>query len=77
MISFFEQLFQDEPMKHYLLTGMKLVGMGFMLSVISTFFAIRVGKKLNLVDVPEERRLHTVPIPRTGGIALCGITFSF
>ena len=29
-------------------------------------------RKLNIVDLPSERKVHTDPIPRVGGVAIVG-----
>ena len=31
---------------------------------------IDIGKKLNLIDYPDKRKVHSVPLPRSGGIAI-------
>jgi UDP-GlcNAc:undecaprenyl-phosphate GlcNAc-1-phosphate transferase len=45
-----------------------------LLSLILTPFAIFLGKKLNMMDIPGERKVHIKAIPRSGGIA---VFFSF
>lgn len=37
-------------------------------------FSIWLSKKLNVLDIPDERKVHSVPIPRWGG---AGIALSF
>jgi UDP-GlcNAc:undecaprenyl-phosphate GlcNAc-1-phosphate transferase len=43
-------------------------------SFILTPFAIFLGKKMNMMDIPSERKVHIRAIPRSGGIA---VFFSF
>lgn len=35
-----------------------------------TPFFIKIAEKMKVFDVPDERKVHTVPIPRVGGIAM-------
>jgi UDP-N-acetylmuramyl pentapeptide phosphotransferase/UDP-N-acetylglucosamine-1-phosphate transferase len=46
----------------------------FMVALLSTWLLVpwvkRVAPRLGLVDEPDERRIHKVPIPRCGGIAV-------
>lgn len=43
----------------------------FILSLIFTFFTIKLAKKLNIVDKPEgERKLHDRTVPLLGGLAI-------
>lgn len=46
----------------------------FFLSFSLSFLICRFGKKLRLLDIPNERSLHTNPVPRGGGLAFI---FSF
>ena len=39
-------------------------------SFILTLAAQRLGRRLGLLDVPNERSSHQIPTPRTGGIAI-------
>lgn len=39
-------------------------------SALFAFFLISAGGKLRILDHPNERSLHTVPTPRTGGLAI-------
>ena len=41
-----------------------------LLSVAFTSLAIRLGKRLNLADMPGVRKVHREPIPRIGGLAV-------
>ncbi|HVN95170.1 MAG TPA: MraY family glycosyltransferase [Syntrophorhabdaceae bacterium] len=38
-------------------------------------FSIRIAEKVKALDIPDERKVHTVPIPRIGGIAMAVGTF--
>ena len=31
---------------------------------------IKIANKMNALDIPDERKVHTIPIPRIGGIAI-------
>ena len=42
----------------------------FLVTLILTPLARRLGLGVSLIDVPNERSSHTVPTPRTGGIAI-------
>ena len=42
----------------------------FMLSSLFMPVSIRLGRKLGIVDRPDSRKVHTTPIPRTGGLAV-------
>ena len=44
------------------------------LSLALTPVATGIGKRLNILDQPDARKVHQQPIPRTGGLA---IFFSF
>ena len=50
----------------------------FLVSVVVAWLLVPVVKKmaplLGLVDEPSERRIHTIPIPRCGGIAVFAAT---
>lgn len=43
----------------------------FALSAALTWAALRYARRRNLVDAPGQRRSHTTPTPRGGGIGLC------
>lgn len=46
----------------------------FFLALLASFFLTpfvgKVARRFNIVDQPSERKVHTVPIPRIGGVAL-------
>ncbi|MFN3967178.1 MAG: glycosyltransferase family 4 protein, partial [Endomicrobiia bacterium] len=44
--------------------------LGFILSNLITPICINVSYKLGFLDYPDERKMHTVPIPRIGGVAV-------
>lgn len=47
----------------------------FLVSYLTTPYAIKIAKKIGAIDIPKDsRRVHKVPTPRLGGIA---IFFSF
>ncbi len=43
--------------------------LALLVSFISTTMLIKIGKKLQIVDFPNERKVHRNPIPRIGGLA--------
>ena len=56
---------------------------GFVTTYILTPRLIRLAKKVNFVDMPDQRRIHSQPIPNMGGLAVfagfhlgCAIIFS-
>lgn len=42
----------------------------FLVSAIATRYLITPDSKLKILDVPNERSLHSVPVSRTGGVAI-------
>ena len=60
----------DRDIMIYILLGIAfLVAFGF--TVISMPLARGIAKKIGAIDMPgEERRMHTAPTPRLGGLAL-------
>ena len=42
----------------------------FLLAVFFTPFAARWGLKLKILDIPDARKIHLNPVPRTGGTVL-------
>ncbi len=45
-----------------------------LVSAVVTFFVRRFALRARLLDIPNERSSHTVPVPRLGGVGLvCGI----
>jgi UDP-N-acetylmuramyl pentapeptide phosphotransferase/UDP-N-acetylglucosamine-1-phosphate transferase len=57
---------------------MMLIGLVFGVGVLSWWLTRRLSRRdsfLFLLDHPNERSLHDVPIPRTGGVAIIGSLF--
>lgn len=46
------------------------IAAAFLVSLAVTPFAIKLAKKFNIVDIPNQRKVHTTPTPRMGGIAI-------
>lgn len=46
------------------------VAVSFAASVSLTPVAIKLARKFNIVDIPNQRKVHTEPTPRMGGIAI-------
>src|SRR5215467_9318981 len=42
----------------------------FILAYLFTFVVIKLCHKVGWLDQPEERRVHTVAVPRLGGVAM-------
>ncbi|HEU5228281.1 MAG TPA: MraY family glycosyltransferase [Ktedonobacteraceae bacterium] len=42
----------------------------FILAYLFTFVVIKLCRKMGWLDQPEERRVHTVAVPRLGGVAM-------
>ncbi|HZO74330.1 MAG TPA: MraY family glycosyltransferase [Ktedonobacteraceae bacterium] len=42
----------------------------FILAYLLTFVVIKLCRKMGWLDQPEERRVHTVAVPRLGGVAM-------
>jgi UDP-GlcNAc:undecaprenyl-phosphate GlcNAc-1-phosphate transferase len=40
------------------------------LAIITTPIVIYVARRLNIVDAPDVRKVHSKPIPRVGGVAI-------
>ena len=53
-----------------LLTATSIFLTGWATSFVLQFIAIAVSPKLGLLDHPEERKVHTKSIPRSGGLAI-------
>ena len=41
----------------------------FLVTLVMAPVILRYGRALGLIDVPNERSMHTTPIPRSGGVA--------
>jgi UDP-GlcNAc:undecaprenyl-phosphate GlcNAc-1-phosphate transferase len=75
-------LLTETKMMHFLKAGalmdIRIYVAAFLVSfltvIIATPLLIRASHKAGLVDRPNERKVHTTAIPRTGGIAIvCGV----
>lgn len=44
--------------------------MGLLLSLVLTPPATKLGKRMGMVDKPNERKIHQIPTPRAGGISM-------
>ena len=44
-----------------------LIIIAFLISTVSFFIAYWIGYKFSILDKPNKRKIHTSPIPRTGG----------
>ena len=42
----------------------------FLSSLLLTPIVIRVAKRFNIVDMPQDRKVHDKPVPRLGGVTL-------
>ncbi|MBN1897734.1 MAG: undecaprenyl/decaprenyl-phosphate alpha-N-acetylglucosaminyl 1-phosphate transferase, partial [Spirochaetes bacterium] len=42
----------------------------FVLSVFFTLLCIKIARRYNIVDIPNERKIHKEPVPYLGGIAI-------
>ena len=40
------------------------------LSLVTTGACARLGRRLEMLDVPSERSSHVAPVPRSGGVGL-------
>ncbi len=48
----------------------EIVLISFLLTECFLIIAYHTAKKLNIIDIPNERKIHTLPTPRAGGIAI-------
>lgn len=55
-----------------------IFGIAFAAALLMTPVSIKLANKLDIMDVPKDnRRIHKIPIPRFGGLAIfCGVTVS-
>ncbi len=56
----------NEWLQHYLMVFFGAL----VFSLVLTWLSIRVMKKINVMDVPDERKIHQKPIPRMAGIGM-------
>lgn len=57
------------------------IAIAFLLAFITAFvitpYTMRLAKKVGAIDIPNERRINKIPMPRLGGIAvICGFFVS-
>jgi len=50
---------------------------GFASTAFLTYLIMRVGLRIGVLDVPNERSSHTSPVPRGGGLAVIVTFFVF
>ncbi len=48
----------------------------FLVTLFVTPFAIKLSKSKGWVDIPNERKIHTTPMPRIGGVGILAGTIS-
>jgi UDP-GlcNAc:undecaprenyl-phosphate GlcNAc-1-phosphate transferase len=48
-----------------------IAALAVLVSLVATPWAIRLAKWLGAIDQPQARKVHTRPIPRLGGVAVC------
>ncbi|MBQ6808189.1 MAG: undecaprenyl/decaprenyl-phosphate alpha-N-acetylglucosaminyl 1-phosphate transferase [Firmicutes bacterium] len=46
------------------------IAAAFLVTLLVSPLAIRLARKYNIVDIPNQRKVHTTPTPRMGGIAI-------
>lgn len=46
------------------------IAAAFLVALAATPLAIRIAHKFNIVDIPNQRKVHRTPTPRIGGIAI-------
>jgi UDP-GlcNAc:undecaprenyl-phosphate/decaprenyl-phosphate GlcNAc-1-phosphate transferase len=51
-------------------TVLSIFLISLVLTLILTPFAIIIGNRVGAVDQPNDRKIHKVPLPRTGGVAI-------
>ncbi len=66
-------------MDSFIKEGIILICLSFGVSLGLNFLMIHLGPRLGLMDQPGDRRIHTTPIPRAGGIAIwtCFLTITY
>jgi len=42
-------------------------------ALVATPLAVRLARAFNIMDSPGARKVHTAPVPRTGGLAIIGV----
>lgn len=56
-------------------TILTIFSIALMLSLVLSPLAGRLGKRLGALDMPDDRKVHGRPIPRTGGVAIFIVFF--
>lgn len=51
-------------------TGLLAFGVALVLSILLTALSLRILPRLGILDQPNERKLHTRPVPRMGGVGI-------
>ena len=49
----------------------------FFINIILLYFFSKIGKSINLVDIPDDRKMHVGEIPLVGGLAIFSTFFLF
>ena len=65
----FNDFFSDKGTDELLLSGAAL-GVSFIICLMLIPVIIRLSTRYNLVDKPNERKVHKVPISRLGGLGI-------
>ncbi len=52
------------------MTNLSTLFISLFITVVMVPFFRRLAYKINAVDKPDERKVHTLPMPRTGGLAM-------
>jgi len=68
-LDFFNDLFSDKGTDELLLSCAAL-GVSFIICLLLIPVIIRLSNRYNLVDKPNERKVHKVPISRLGGLGI-------
>jgi len=42
----------------------------FIFSLLSVYFSIYIGHKIRVMDNPSPKKIHNIPVPRTGGLGI-------
>jgi len=56
--------------KELLVAGLIASGLAFFVALLVSRFIIYPGSRLHILDYPNERSLHSKPVPRTGGVSI-------
>lgn len=58
------------PLYQHLAVGLEIFTVSLLIAFLSTPLSIRLGIRLGLLDIPDDRRIHSGAIPRSGGLAV-------